>query len=65
MTRLNKINFLQLSGENIKYHFAEYTSQRRLIIDEVEGFKYNSGASDQKLAKEHVDLLYWEITRNS
>lgn len=63
MTRLNKINFLQLSGKDIKYHFAEYTSQRRLIVDEIEGFKYNNTGKDQLLAGEYIDLLYWEYTR--
>lgn len=63
MTRLKKIEFLIKQGEIIKYHLADYLSQRRLIIDEAEGFSYNSGVQDQKLAREHIDLLYWEHTK--
>lgn len=64
MKRVDRIQFLIEKGEVIKYHFGEYKSQRRLIIDEVEGFSYTSNAKEQKLATEHVDLLYWEYTRD-
>lgn len=63
MTRVNKIEFLNKMGENIKYHFGYYTFQRRLIIDEVNGLAYNKSDKNQKVAREHVDLLYWERTR--
>ena len=58
MTRIKKILALQEYGEDIKYHFNQYTNQRRLIIDNVENISYNSSSEDQKIANEHVDLLY-------
>lgn len=64
MTRLSKINELIAKGVKIKYHFGYYTKQRRLIIDQVEDFTYNMSNEDQKLAREHVDLIYWEYTRD-
>jgi len=64
MTRLSKIEFLEKWGIKVKYHFGYYTKQRRLIIDEVEDFAYNMSKEEQKLAREHVDLIYWEITRD-
>lgn len=63
MTRQKKINELVEKGVKINYHYGTYTKQRRLIIDQVEDFVYNKSAEDQTLAKEHVDLLYWEYTR--
>lgn len=63
MTRQKKINELVEKGVKINYHYGIYTKQRRLIIDQVEDFVYNKSAEDQTLAKEHVDLLYWEYTR--
>lgn len=63
MTRQKKINELVEKGVKINYHYGFYTKQRRLIIDQVEDFVYNKSAEDQTLAKEHVDLLYWEYTR--
>lgn len=63
MTRFNKIQELQRHGVYIVSHFNKYSKQRRLIIDEVEDFKYNKTAEEQRLAGEHVDLLYWEYTR--
>ena len=63
MTRFTKIKILQEKGVHIVCHFATYSSQRRLIIDEVEEFKYNKSAEEQRLAGEHVDLLYWELMR--
>lgn len=64
MTRVQKIEALLKKSINIEYHFGYYTKQRRLIIDQVEEFKYNMSNEDQKLAREHVDLLYWEYTRD-
>lgn len=64
MTRVQKIEELLKKSIKINYHFGYYTKQRRLIIDQVEDFKYNMSNEDQKLAREHVDLLYWEYTRD-
>lgn len=58
MIREKKLDFLLSKGVNIKYHFGIYPTQRRLIIDQVEEFSYNNNAEDQKVAREHVDLLY-------
>ena len=63
MIREKKLDFLLSKGVKIKYHFGIYPTQRRLIIDQVEEFSYNNNAEDQKVAREHVDLLYWEWTR--
>ena len=60
MTRIKKINYLLEKGVNIKYHYKEYKSQRRLIIDEIEDLKYINTVEDQKLANELIDLSYEE-----
>lgn len=64
MTRLSKVEELVKWGMKIKYHFGYYTKQRRLIIDQVGDFTYNMSNEDQKMAREHVDLIYWEYTHN-
>ena len=58
MVRYKKLDYLASKGLNIKYHFAEFKSQRRLIIDEIEDFKYNNTSTDQLMAGQYVDLLY-------
>lgn len=58
MTRVNKIYYLSERGIPVKFHFNQYTKQRRLIIDEIEDFKYNNTSEDQLLAGEYIDLLY-------
>lgn len=63
MTRINKIFVLIQAGVPVKFHFNQYTKQKRLIIDEIEDFKYNNTTEDQLLAGEYIDLLYWEHTR--
>lgn len=63
MTRINKIYELIRRGVPIKFHFIQYTKQRRLVIDEIEDFKYNNITRDQLLAGEYIDLLYWEYTK--
>lgn len=65
MTRIKKINFLIEKGVNIKFHFLFYPTQRRLVIDEIEDFKYINTVEDQKLAKELVDLIYEEKAEDS
>lgn len=60
MTRLKKINYLLEKGVNIKYHHIQYKSQCRLVIDEIEDFKYINTVEDQKLANELLDLEYDE-----
>lgn len=62
MTRIKKIEQLIANGEDIKFHYKQYSFQRRLIIDNVENISYNNNSEDQKLANEHIDLLYWEWT---
>ena len=58
MTRINKIFVLIQAGVPVKFHFNQYTKQKRLIIDEIEDFKYNNTTEDQLLAGEYIDLLY-------
>ena len=59
MTRVNKIGFLTgKCGVNIKFHYNYYTKQKRLIIDEIEDFKYINTAEDQLMAGQLIDLLY-------
>lgn len=58
MTRISKICTLIQKGVPIKFHYNQYTKQRRLIIDEVEDSKYSNTAADQSLAGWHIDLLY-------
>ena len=60
MTRIKKIKYLLEKGVNIKYHHIQYKSQRRLVIDEIEDFKYINTVEDQKLANELLDLSYDE-----
>ena len=58
MTRINKIFVLVQAGVPVKFHYKQYTKQKRLIIDEIEDFKYNNTTEDQLLAGEYIDLLY-------
>ena len=58
MTRINKICVLVQAGVPVKFHYKQYTKQKRLIIDEIEDFKYNNTTEDQLLAGEYIDLLY-------
>ena len=62
MKRISKICILIQKGVPIKFHYNQYTKQRRLVIDEVEDLKYNNTAADQLLAGQYIDLLYWEYT---
>lgn len=65
MTRIKKIDYLIGLGVNIKFHHIQYKSQRRLVIDEIEEFKYINTVEDQKLANELLDLTYEEKAENS
>ena len=65
MTRIKKIDYLIGLGVNIKFHHTQYKNQRRLVIDEIEEFKYINTMEDQKLAKELLDLTYEEKAENS
>ena len=58
MTRISKICVLVQAGIPVKFHYHQYSKQKRLIIDEIEDFKYNNTTKDQLLAGEYVDLLY-------
>lgn len=58
MTRISKISTLIQKGVPIKFHYNQYTKQRRLVIDEVEDLKYSNTAADQLLAGWYIDLLY-------
>lgn len=52
MTYLKIITILQNAyGVDIDYHFNVYTYQRRLIVDKIEGVKYNNTPMDQNLAR--------------
>ena len=44
-------------GVPIEYHFNSYTNQRRLIIDKIDGIKYNNTPRDQNLAREKLREL--------
>jgi len=63
MTRIKRINYLVENGEKIDYHYNTYRYQRRLIIDKINEFVYHNTYSDQSLAAEMVDLMYWEHTK--
>ena len=63
MTRINKICVRVQAGVPVKFHYNQYTKQKRLIIDEIEDFKYNNTTEDQILAGQYIDLLYWEHTK--
>ena len=63
MTRIGKIGVLVQADVPVKFHYNQYSKQKRLIIDEIEDFKYNNTTKDQLLAGEYIDLLYWEYTR--
>lgn len=58
MTRISKIFVLIQAGVPVKFHYKQYTKQKRLIIDEIEDFKYNNTTEDQLLAGQYIDLLY-------
>lgn len=58
MTRISKIYVLVQQGVPVKFHYNQYSKQKRLIIDEIEDFKYNNTTKDQLLAGEYIDLLY-------
>ena len=58
MTRISKICVLVQAGVPVKFHYNQYTKQKRLIIDEIEDFKYNNTTEDQLSAGEYIDLLY-------
>ena len=58
MTRISKICVLVQAGVPVKFHYHQYTKQKRLIIDEIEDFKYNNTTEDQLSAGQYIDLLY-------
>ena len=58
MTRIKKINYLLTEGKIIDYHYNEYTSQRRLIIDRINELEYHNTVGDQSLAAKMIDSLY-------
>ena len=58
MTRIGKIGVLVQQGVPVKFHYNQYNKQKRLIIDEIEDFKYNNTTEDQLLAGQYIDLLY-------
>ena len=58
MTRISKICVLVQAGIPVKFHYHQYSKQKRLIIDEIEDFKYNNTTEDQILAGQYIDLLY-------
>ena len=59
MTRIKKIKLLLTTGEDIRYHYNTYTHQRRLVIDDINGVRYNSTSSSQSVAAHVIDLMYW------
>ena len=63
MTRIKKINYLLTEGEIIDYHYNEYTSQRRLIIDRINELEYHNTVGDQSLAAKMIDSMYKEYTK--
>ena len=60
MTKIKKIKFLLTTGEDIRYHYNTYTNQRRLIIDDINGVRYNKTSSSQSVAAKVIDSMYSE-----
>lgn len=64
MTRIQKINALKERECNINFHYMQGKNYRRLIIDSIEGFQYNTTSKDQVLAGLEIDTLYMEVVEN-
>lgn len=64
MTRIQKVNALKERKCNIHFHYMEGKNYKRLIIDSIEGFHYNTTSKDQVLAGLEIDTLYMEVVEN-
>ena len=62
MTRMRKAIYLDMKGEEIKWHYYEGPNQGRIFFDEINGEKFKCTPADQKKANELIDLLYHEWT---
>ena len=64
MTKINKIQILNNKGNDIQFHYWVGKNQRRLIIDSINNFNYNTTSKDQILAGLEIDTLYMEVVEN-
>ena len=62
MTRMRKAIYLDMKGEEIKWHYYQGPKQGRIFFDEINGEKFKCTPADQKRANELIDLLYHEWT---
>ena len=62
MTRMRKAIYLNMKGEEIKWHYYQGPKQGRIFFDEINGEKFKCTPADQKKANELIDLLYHEWT---
>ena len=62
MTRMRKAIYLDMKGEEIKWHYYQGPNQGRIFFDEINGEKFKCTPADQKKANALIDLLYNEWT---
>ena len=66
MTRKRKVLILIELGEDIKYHFVQYSRQKRLVIDAIrinDNYRvFQHSTEQQNIANQIIDNLFDKYT---
>lgn len=66
MTRKRKVLILNELGEDIKYHFVQYSRQKRLVIDAIlindNYCVFNNSTEQQNIANSIIDKKFDQYT---
>ena len=63
MTRMRKAMYLNMKGEEIKWHYYQGPTQGRIFFDEINGEKFKCTPADQKKANKIIDEMFAEFDK--